>query len=272
MKVISEKPALFGESPHWCELTQSLYYVDFFGVQFQIYRFDYFKGKVYAALINKAPSNAAFIIPIEGCRHEFAVGFSDRTVKRIFWDGISERAMMRETLFQVEQDPYYKENIWHVAKTDPFGRFNGGTMRTQLCTRSIAAYGSVYSYTRRSGVTKLVDRVQVSNGLAYSLRRKKMFHIDACEFAVRVYDWNILTGKISNGKKLYQVNSDSEVLMYTGLGLATDTEDNLYVARWNGSSVVKVDSRYGMLFTSTLRLNFIEFSFSLQHRNGDESI
>lgn len=247
MKVISEKPTLFGESPHWCELTQSLYYVDFFGVEFQIYRFDYSKGRVYAALIINAPSNAAFIIPIEGRRNEFAVGFSDRTVKRIIWDGISERATIREILFQVEQNPYYEKNIWHVAKTDPFGRFNGGTMRTALCTRSIDPYGSVYSYTRRSGVTLLIPNVQVSNGLAYSLSRKKMFHIDACEFAVRVYDWNILTGKVSNGRKLYQVNSDSGVPMYTGLGLATDIEDGLYVARWNGSSVVKVDSRYGTL-------------------------
>lgn len=197
MKVISENPTLFGDSPFWCALTKSLYYVDFFGVKFHIYRFDHSKSKVYAAFIESGPPNAAFIIPIEGCLNEFAVGFSDRTVKRILWNGKSTKASIIETLFKVEQDPYYKGNIWHIAGTDPFGRFYGGTMRTQLCTRSIAPDGSFYSYSQNNGVTKQLYDIELSNGFAHSFRRKEMYYIDACKFVVKAYEWNILTGKIS---------------------------------------------------------------------------
>lgn len=196
MEVISENPTLFGDSPHWSKDTQSLYYVDFFGVEFHICRFDHRERTVYTALIENAPSNAGFIIPIEGCKNEFAVGFSDRTVKRIRWNGISKRATILGTLFEVEQDPYYKDNIWHCAKTDPFKRFMGGTMRTALCTRSVVPDGSVYSYADGK-VTKQIESVELSNGFAFSVRRRKMFHINACEFVVKAYDWNILTGKIS---------------------------------------------------------------------------
>lgn len=196
LDVISEKPTVFGDSPHWCAKTQSLYYVDFFGVDFHICRYDYRESTIYTALIENAPPNAGFIIPIEGRPNEFAVGFSDRTVKRISWNGKSKKAFILGKLFEVEQDPYYKDNIWHVGKTDPLNRFVGGTMRKELCTRSTAPDGSVYSYDQ-SKVTKRIEYVELSNGIAHSLRRRKMYHINACEFVVKAYDWNIMTGQIS---------------------------------------------------------------------------
>ncbi len=118
-------------------------------------------------------------------------------MKRISWDGKSEKAYVVGILFKVEQNQYYKDNIWHIGRTDPFGRFYGGTMRKLLCTRSIAPDGAVYSYGRGFGVTKQIDSVELSNGIAHSLRMGRMFHINACEFVVKSYEWNKATGEIS---------------------------------------------------------------------------
>lgn len=178
--------------------------MDFFGVKYHIYRYDYAQNKVYAALILNAPSSAGFIIPIEGRPNEFAAGFVDRTVKRIIWNGKAETAQISGIIFGVEQNPYYKDNLWHIGTIDPAGRFWGGTMRKFLCTRSIAPDGAVYSYDRHFGVTKQLDYVELSNGIAHSLRQRKMFHINACEFVLKAYDWNFFTGEISKslGRKL----------------------------------------------------------------------
>lgn len=46
---------------------------------------------------------------------------------------------------------------------------------------------------------------------------------------------------LGNSKKIFQVFQGKGIPTYTGLGLAIDTDENLYVARYNESSVVKFD-------------------------------
>lgn len=117
-------------------------------------------------------------------------------MKVVSWNGKSNKARIVKIIFKVEQEARYKGNIWHVGRTDPLGRLCGGTMRTQLCTFSAPPSGSFYCFTR-NGVQKLFDDVELSNGVTWSVRKRKMYHINACEFAVKSFDWNILTGKIS---------------------------------------------------------------------------
>lgn len=80
--------------------------------------------------------------PLKYPHNQFAVGFHDRTVKLVYWDGISSLAIITGNIFEVQQDTYYNENLWHMVKTDPVGRFYGGTMPIQLCTHSSAPDGS----------------------------------------------------------------------------------------------------------------------------------
>lgn len=111
----------------------------------------------------------------------------------------------------------------------------------------------------------LFGDVQISNGIAWS--KEKMFHIDACKFAIESFDWSVASGKIrksdfikeenvdraesnkllgfyfiGNGKKLYQIFNGSGVPTYTGLGLTIDVKDNLYIGLYNDSGVLKLNS------------------------------
>lgn len=197
MEIISNKPTQFGNSPIWCKRRQSLFYTDFFGEIFSLYRFDDRNGKIHRAMIWPHRKNAAFIIPIVGCDHHFIVGCGDRKVVIVSWDGKSKYAFIVWTLFEVEQRSYFSGNIWHVAKVDPMGRFYGGTMRTQLCTNSSVPNGSFYYYTPYDGVWRICDNIRVSNGIEWSKKKAALYHVDACDFAIFSFNWNCSTGKIS---------------------------------------------------------------------------
>lgn len=182
---------------HWSEKTQSLYYVDFYGRNYSILRFDYNKQKIYTAEILPGRMNAAFIMPIEDTLNEFAVGFPDRTVKRVYWNGVSKSAHIIGKIFQVEQNHLYKENRWRLANVDQFGRFYGGTIRLDLCTFSSAVNASFYLFDAVNGVEKLFGGVKISNGVAFSLKKRKMYYVEGCKATVDSFDWDITTGKLS---------------------------------------------------------------------------
>lgn len=211
IEIISQYPTQFGDSPVWCSRTQSLLYTDFFGIEYNIYRYDYQKREVYRAKIFPEQENAAFIILIEGSVDEFAIGFRDRSVKRVYWDGESDIAVVMETLFDVEQSSYYEGNLWHVAKVDPEHRFYGGTMRSQLCTPSSSSNGSFYRYTDSRGVRKLFGGIGISNGIEWSVKKGKLFHIDACDFAIKSYDWNRISGNLG---KLIDIKKQENFIIF----------------------------------------------------------
>lgn len=193
----SEEQTQFGDSPFWYEKTQSLYYVDFYGPNYSLLRFDYDTQKIYTAEILPDRMNAAFIIPIEDTLNEFAVGFPDRTVKRVYWNGISKYAHVIGKIFQVEQNSLYEENQWRLATIDPFGRFYGGTIRLKLCTFTSAANASFYRFDTVNGVQKLFGDVKMSNGVAFSLKKRKMYYAEGCKATVDSFDWDIPTGRLS---------------------------------------------------------------------------
>lgn len=193
---VSDVRTNFGESPFWCAETRSLYYVDIFGQTADIFRYDFNENTVYAAKVI-GESIATFIIPIKGCTDQFAVGFSDRVVKLIRWDGRSKTAMVISPIFGVEQDPMYASNHWHMAKADPKGgRLFGGTFRQELCSFSSAVNGSFYRYTKRKGAERIMGNIKASCGLEWNTKTNKFYYIDGCKNILREYDWNPKSGKI----------------------------------------------------------------------------
>lgn len=188
-------PNVFGDSPHWDVQTQSLYYTDAFSETFDIYRYDYNENKIYAAKV-LGESIVGFIIPVKGFKNQFAIGSGDRIVKIIRWDGISNTATVLRNVFAVEQDPSFSKNHWHIAKVDPKGRFYGGTFREVLCKSSSDPSGSFYRYTRNRGLERSMGQIKVSNGIEWNVKTNKFYHVDACKFTIREYNWRPKNGKL----------------------------------------------------------------------------
>lgn len=126
IEVVESSPvSVLGEGPHWDINRQSLYYIDIYGTNQSISRYDYNEGKTYNAKIPDHPV-ISFIIPVDGTKDEFLVGAVKKLIV-IQWDGKSNEAKAVRTVGEVELD--MDENRFNDAKCDPFGRFYGGTMR-----------------------------------------------------------------------------------------------------------------------------------------------
>jgi gluconolactonase len=128
--VVESSPvSVLGEGPHWDIERQCLYYVDIYGTQQSISRYDYGENKTYNAKVPNYPV-ISFIIPVEGDKRKFLIGAGKKLVL-IEWDGKSSEGKATEIVGEVESN--MPENRFNDAKCDPYGRFYGGTMRIGEC-------------------------------------------------------------------------------------------------------------------------------------------
>lgn len=181
-------------SPYWDVKTQSLLFTDFLNNDFSIIRFDYKLQKYFTAQII-GETMPLFIIPIKGCINQYAIGFA-HAVKIVEWDGVSSLALVIRTAFEVEKDPKYAQNRWHMARADPKNRFFGSTYRTAICSNSSTAPGAFYRYTKRQGPRRILKGINVGSGLDWNIKKNKFYAIDSCRYKIREYDWNTKSGAI----------------------------------------------------------------------------
>ena len=90
-------------------------------------------------------------------------------------------------------------------------------------------------YSIYKGETKLlISETTISNGIGFSLDRKRMYFVDSPTKKVMCYDYNVERGDIENGVPVIYILDD-------GIpdGICVDVDDMLWVAHWGGSKVSK---------------------------------
>lgn len=135
VEVIEETPiCVVAEGPHWDVARQSLYFIDIYGVEGAIHRYDLKENKTYSAVVPDYPLNT-FIIPVADTTDQFVVS-SGTKVLLIEWAGNDEDAMVLQVLTEVEQkmndskcEQKRNEIRFNDAKCDTSGRLHAGTMR-----------------------------------------------------------------------------------------------------------------------------------------------
>ncbi|KRG07001.1 regucalcin isoform X1 [Drosophila mojavensis] len=227
-----------GEGPHWDVARQSLYFVDLEAGC--LLRYDYRQNKTYRTQI-EGETFATFVLPVEGNDQEFAVGCGRRVVI-VNWDGVSPVAKVVRTLFEVQSD--FKENRLNDAKADPKGRLFFGTMR-YVGDEFTHRHGELYRWEAGGNVTVVKSDVGISNGLAWDEKANKFYYIDTTDYEVKSYDYDFKTGVASNPKVIYNLRKDSPKTHILPDGMTIDTEGNLYVATFNGSTIYKVNPNTG---------------------------
>lgn len=186
-------------SPHFCEETQSLYFVDFLSQNRILNRYDLRKKRIYSTTIegNQVP---AFFIPLKGRPNQFAGGI-ERTVKIINWNGIDSIATTSQHLFTVEKSSKYDGNYWNSAKASPWHKFYGGTYRSEICSFSSAANGSLYAFSKKIGVVRLLKNEKVASEIEWNVKEKKVYHVDSCNGVIREFDYDPTTFALCNNIK-----------------------------------------------------------------------
>lgn len=193
VEVVPSPQSVLGEGPHWDETHQSLYYNDIHGTDASILRYDYAENKVYTAQIDGEPT-VGFIIPVANTTDEYAIGIGQR-VGIVHWDGKSPKGIIGPIIFDVENENGM--NRFNDAKADPVGRFFGGTMRReQLGDLFECASGTFYKYIKGDGYYPLIDKIFISNGMAWNEQTNKFYYIDSGKFDIKEYDYDPSNGDI----------------------------------------------------------------------------
>ena len=123
------------------------------------------------------------------------------------------------------------------AKADPAGRLWFGS---SVDDGAHDAGGNLFCLDGDKVICRQLD-TKISNGMAWSADHKKFYFSDSLKYAVFSYDYDLVTGEISNCEVLFNVeNGVSD-------GMCIDSEDNLWVAIWGGSRIEKRSSKDGSL-------------------------
>jgi sugar lactone lactonase YvrE len=115
------------------------------------------------------------------------------------------------------------------GKCDRQGRFWAGTMAYEFTTGA----GSFYKFDVDGTVTKTVEGVTISNGLAWTADDRNLYYIVTMAGSVDAFDFDAAAGTIANRRPVVKINGTD------GLpdGMAIDAEGFLWVALFNGSAV-----------------------------------
>ena len=210
--------ATLGEGPAWDSKTQTLYWLDIL------------EKRIYAdtRILAQLDDLVCCIVPrkngnlLLGTR----LGFADLNPDTV------------QLTVLAALDSELPTNRLNDGKCDPAGRLLAGTMDMNEKDPN----GALYSFDGKNS-TRLLDKVTISNGLAWSVDYKTFYYIDTPTREVKAFDYDLATGQIANPRVAIHI---PESLGWPD-GMTSDTDGNLWIALWGGAQVTKWNPKTGKL-------------------------
>lgn len=123
------------------------------------------------------------------------------------------------------------ENRFNDAKTDTLGRLWAGTMSKG----AEAPSGSIYCYDQ-SGVRRVSGGYTVSNGMGWSANGRRFYFVDSIPGVIHQFVCDPGTAELSARTEFVRFDRN----LGTPDGLCVDSRDNIWVAMWDGSRVIRL--------------------------------
>lgn len=163
----------------------------------------------------------------------------DKRVAVVQWDGRSRTCRVKGYLFEVEVG---QNSNLNNGKCDPAGRLYVGTECKVNYLEGIfkKRASHIFKYDE-CGKVEVVESVRIANGMAWDVNLGKMYHVDSAEFNIKVYNYDVKSGKVCDPEITFDFVQYGKPLPY---GMTIDTDGNLYVATFNGSRVYIIDPRF----------------------------
>ena len=139
-------------------------------------------------------------------------------------------------------EPALPGNRFNDGKCDPKGRFWAGTMSHT----DEPEKGSFYLLDLDLSVTKKMERVSISNGLAWSLDQKTFYYIDTPTFTVAAFDFDITDGLISKKRTAIRIPQQDG----SPDGMTIDSQGMLWIAHWDGWQITRWNPQTGVKLLS----------------------
>ena len=128
-------------------------------------------------------------------------------------------------------------NRFNDGKCGPDSRFWAGTMSHT----DEPEKGSLYLFDTDYSVTKKIDYVSISNGMAWSADHQTFYYIDTPTFTVVAYDFDKTTGEISRKRVIINITKEDG----SPDGMTIDGEGMLWIAHWDGWQITRWDPHKG---------------------------
>lgn len=205
-----------GEGPVWNERTGELLFLDIWGKC--IYVVDYETGR--AKRIDVGQQIGCFALCENG---DLLVAMQDGIYRR----NSAGRKMLAHQPMKI------KGRRFNDGKIGPDGCFYLGTTDENR-------QGAFYRL--KDGIlTELFDGCGCSNGLDWTVDGKRMFYCDTVTQKIEIFDFDKDSHILSNRRTLV----DIPVEMGKPDGFTLDEKDNIWLALWNGRSIIQIDSFTG---------------------------
>ena len=217
-ELLLDAKATLGEGPAWDSKTQTLYWLDI--LEKRIYADTRILAQLDDLVCCIAPRKNGNLLL--GTR----LGFAD----------LNPDSVQLTVLAALDSE--LPTNRLNDGKCDPAGRLLAGTMDMNEKDPN----GALYSFDGKNS-TRLLDKVTISNGLAWSVDHKTFYYIDTPTREVKAFDYDLATGQIANPRAAIHV---PESLGWPD-GMTSDTDGNLWIALWGGAQVTKWNPSTGKL-------------------------
>jgi sugar lactone lactonase YvrE len=215
-ELVLDAHAILGEGPVWDADAGVLWWVDIDGKR--IHRFD---PRTRADITIPTPSHVgAVALRARG-------GLVAALADGVYTVEIESGAFAR--FAALEEPPHVRSN---ESKCDPAGRLLVGTMAYDY-----SPVGGLYSIEADGSVRRLLDRLSIANGMAWSADGGTFFYIDSPTRRVDAFDYDLATGSIAGRRPWLEFDDP----IAKPDGMAIDSEGGLWVAFWGAGEV----RRYG---------------------------
>ncbi|WP_375513432.1 SMP-30/gluconolactonase/LRE family protein [uncultured Nostoc sp.] len=126
------------------------------------------------------------------------------------------------------------DNRLNDGKCDPQGRFWFGSM----CSLE-QPHASLYRYDNDGSLHVMETGLTISNGLGWSPEQKTFYLADSPQQKIYAYDFNSVTGNISNRRIFVDLTHES----FYPDGLTIDSEGHIWSAMWDGWCVIRFNPK-----------------------------
>ena len=228
--VAHDEPMKTGECPVWHAVESALYWVDIPG--FTVHRLHPASGKYSCWKMETEPSAIAVDV--------------DNNLVVATRAGFVYLNTSTGELDAIAPAPYDQKVMrFNDGRVDPLGRFWVGTLyepRDQPKAEMFVLDQGKVRQAWSGGMTN-------SNGLAWSLDGKTMFHADTTSHRIDVYDYDLASGTCANGRNLVTFEADKTSGTYGGRpdGAAIDSEGNYWIAMYEGGRILKLSPTGALL-------------------------
>lgn len=225
-KMVVDEPLGIGECPLWHPLEKKVYWLDIHSGS--IYRYD--PEEKSHERVYQGMRVGGFTIQADGA----LLLFMERGAVGIWRNG--------DLTFLIDEIPEESDTRFNDVIADPEGRVFCGTMPAKN------HLGSLYRMDTNATLSRILEGIRISNGMAFTVDGKQMYHTDSGKGEMYLFDYDQKRGDISNKRLFLQIpKSEGEPD-----GMTVDAEGYVWSARWNGGCII----RYTPDGTEDFRVHF----------------